>query len=82
VNHPDIGSVEYPIAPSRLSRTPGGVKFRGPRLGEHTTTVIAEWLGYGEHEVADLRRLGAIWQPNEERPGDKDVTEEHWEEGE
>jgi len=65
VHHPDIGSLEYPIAPIRLSRTPGRVKCRGPRLGEHTRTVLGEWLGYGVDEVGDLLRDAAIWQPDE-----------------
>jgi benzylsuccinate CoA-transferase BbsF subunit len=65
VSHPDIGTVEYPASPNRLSRTPGSVKSRGPRLGEHTRPVIFEWLGYDEGTVADLQRSAAIWQPDE-----------------
>jgi benzylsuccinate CoA-transferase BbsF subunit len=62
VCHPDIGRVEYPDSPGRLSRTPAAVKFRGPRLGEHTGTVLGEWLGWGEAEVTQLQQGGAIWQ--------------------
>jgi len=65
VSHPDIGSVEYPVSPHRLSRTPGRVQSRGPRLGEHTRTVIFEWLGYDEGVVADLQQSAAIWEPDE-----------------
>ena len=64
VSHPDIGTIEYPVSPNRLSGMPGGVKSRGPRLGEHTGTVIIEWLGYDEGTVADLQRSAAIWQPD------------------
>jgi formyl-CoA transferase len=62
VDHPDIGPVEYPGVPARLSRTPGRVRSRGPRLGEHTAAVLREWLGLEEGALADLRDGGAIWQ--------------------
>jgi crotonobetainyl-CoA:carnitine CoA-transferase CaiB-like acyl-CoA transferase len=65
VCHPDIGRLEYPDSPSRLSRTPGSVKSRGPRLGEHTRTVLAEWLGIGEAQMAKLEQGGAVWQPED-----------------
>jgi crotonobetainyl-CoA:carnitine CoA-transferase CaiB-like acyl-CoA transferase len=66
MTHPDIGSVEYPTTPSRLTKTPGRPKYRAPRLGEHTVTVVTEWLGYTESEVAKLRQSGVLWQPAEE----------------
>ena len=44
VRHPDVGVVEYPAAPNRLSETPGHVRRPGPRLGEHTREVLAEWV--------------------------------------
>ena len=63
VCHPDLGCIEYPLAPNRMTRTPGRVRSRGPRLGEHTADVLGEWLACGETEVERLRRSGAIWTP-------------------
>lgn len=63
VLHPDIGSIEYPEGPNRLSKTPGRVQRRGPRLGEHTRTVLTEWLGLNDGALEDLERSGAVWQP-------------------
>ena len=65
VCHPDLGCIEYPQAPNRMSRTPGRVRSRGPRLGEHTADVLGEWLAYGAREVERLRRGGAIWMPED-----------------
>jgi crotonobetainyl-CoA:carnitine CoA-transferase CaiB-like acyl-CoA transferase len=63
--HPDVGTVEYPGSPARLSGTPGRVTCRGPRLGEHTGSVLREWLGKEVGEVASLMKSGAVWQPDE-----------------
>jgi crotonobetainyl-CoA:carnitine CoA-transferase CaiB-like acyl-CoA transferase len=60
--HPDIGSVEYPDAPDRLSKTPGGVARRGSRMGEHTHQVLEEWLQLGDVDIRDLEKGGAVWQ--------------------
>jgi formyl-CoA transferase len=43
----------------RLSKTPGGTRWIGPRLGEHTDSVL-EALGYGPERIAQLRQSGAI----------------------
>jgi len=60
--HPDIGSVEYPEAPDRLSKTPGRVARRGSRMGEHTRQVLVEWLHMRDGDIRDLEEGGAIWQ--------------------
>jgi benzylsuccinate CoA-transferase BbsF subunit len=66
IDHPDIGVVEYPNTPCRLSRTPGRVVGRAPRLGEHTRAVLGEWLGLTDGDALDeLARSGAVWQPDE-----------------
>jgi crotonobetainyl-CoA:carnitine CoA-transferase CaiB-like acyl-CoA transferase len=55
--------VEYPGAPKpvpladtavRLSATPGGIRHRAPRLGEHTDEILRE-IGYSDDAVAQLR---------------------------
>ncbi len=64
--HPDIGSVEYPGAPDRLSQTPGRVVRRGSRMGEHTREVLVEWLDLNKTDLGRLEAGGAIWQSPQE----------------
>jgi len=43
----------------KLSETPGGTRWIGPKLGEHTDEVLGV-LGYGEEAIAALRQGGVI----------------------
>jgi formyl-CoA transferase len=43
----------------RLSETPGGTKWIGPALGEHTAEVLSA-LGYSAGEQQELKRRGII----------------------
>ncbi|KAA0014452.1 CoA transferase [Billgrantia pellis] len=40
----------------RLSRTPGTIRHVGPALGEHTDTILADWLGCDRAILDALRR--------------------------
>ncbi len=55
------GKKPVPIAstPVRLSETPAGACRRAPTLGEHTDEVLSE-SGFSAHEIAELRRAGAV----------------------
>src|SRR5262249_11896365 len=59
VQHPRAGEVPQTGLPSRLSRTPGGVRRPPPLLGEHTDEVLAG-VGYSAEEIAALRARGAV----------------------
>ncbi|MGA0564503.1 CaiB/BaiF CoA transferase family protein [Ancylobacter sp. VNQ12] len=56
---PDGTPVKLPGIVPKLSDTPGAVNWLGPRLGEHTASVLAD-LGYGREEIDALVASGAI----------------------
>ncbi|SIT45115.1 L-carnitine dehydratase/bile acid-inducible protein F [Paraburkholderia piptadeniae] len=56
---PGGASVKMPGIVPKLSETPGEVRWQGPTLGEHTSSVLAD-LGYGQSEIERLRREGAV----------------------
>lgn len=51
--------IRLPAVTPKLSETPGGTRWIGPELGEHTDDVLAG-LGYSTDEIAELRRSGAL----------------------
>jgi formyl-CoA transferase len=61
VDHPVFGKVKMQNAFPRLSETPGGVRWPGPPLGEHTREVL-EGLGVDSGRLADLaaRKITAL----------------------
>lgn len=53
--HPVFGSVKMQNAFPRLTETPGGVRWPGAALGEHTEQVLREVAGLSQAEIDDLR---------------------------
>ena len=51
---PDGTPLAIPAVVPKLSRTPGGTRWLGPGLGEHTDEVLAE-LGFDEDRIRKLR---------------------------
>jgi crotonobetainyl-CoA:carnitine CoA-transferase CaiB-like acyl-CoA transferase len=58
--HPSAGSLRLTGFPYKLSQTPAQLRRPPPLLGEHTTEVLVDLLGYSPEEVALLREQGAI----------------------
>lgn len=56
---PGGGSLAVPAVSPKLSVTPGGTRWLGPRLGEHTDEVLRT-LGLSEAQLQRLRAAGAI----------------------
>jgi formyl-CoA transferase len=65
VPHPERGSFINVGCPLKLSDSPVEVK-PSPLLGEHTTEIVREVLGYGDEQVEALREAGAF---TKEPPG-------------
>jgi crotonobetainyl-CoA:carnitine CoA-transferase CaiB-like acyl-CoA transferase len=57
---PVAGPVPMPAVLPRFSRTPGGVRFVGPSLGEHNAHVYGELLGLSDAERRQLQADGII----------------------
>ena len=55
----DGTELAIPAVVPKLSQTPGGTRWLGPALGEHTDEVLAE-LGNAAAEIAALREGGVI----------------------
>ena len=56
----DDGSrLKIPAVVPRLSETPGGTRWLGPELGEHTDEVLDQ-LGYDSERIRKLREAGVI----------------------
>ncbi len=56
---PDGKPFRMPGIVPKLSETPGGVEWTGPKLGEHNNAVLGR-LGYSAEQIAALRSGGAI----------------------
>lgn len=60
VDDEDLGPLRMQNVWFRLSRTPGGIRFAGRRLGQDTDAVLTERLGYTPEQVAALRQDGVV----------------------
>lgn len=58
--HPLLGDFPMQNVVPKLSDTPGGVRWVGPELGEHTDEVLTELLGLDDETRAGLRERGVI----------------------
>jgi formyl-CoA transferase len=59
-DHPVFGKIRMQNAFPKLSETPGGVRWPGPALGEHTDAVLGELAGLGAEAIKGLRARGVI----------------------
>jgi formyl-CoA transferase len=56
----DHGSITMPAVAPRLSDTPGGVRWAGPALGQHTAEVLATLAELDDAELERLRQAGVV----------------------
>jgi CoA:oxalate CoA-transferase len=59
-DHPVAGAISMMEQPVHYSGVERGVIERSPLLGEHTNTVLSEWLDADEARIAALRRTEVI----------------------
>lgn len=60
VEDPDVGSLILARAPVRLSGMGEVRKASAPKLGQHTSDILGEMLGYSEHQISKLKATGAV----------------------
>jgi formyl-CoA transferase len=56
---PDGTPVAMPAVVPKLSATPGGTRWLGPKLGEHSDQILRS-LGYAKEEIDQLRTDGVV----------------------
>ena len=60
LNHPEAGTLNYPTALFKLSRTPMRYDRSAPLLGEHNEEIFCNRLGYSRDDLVLMRRTGVI----------------------
>lgn len=56
----EVGTLKYPGAPFKMSKTPFEMQRPAPLLGEHNEEIYSGRLGFTHEELAGLRRAGII----------------------
>lgn len=59
ITHPEAGTLKYPSAPYRFSKTPWAVERPAPLLGQHNKEIFGQ-LGYSDSELVQLREARVI----------------------
>jgi len=59
IDHPVAGRLRQARPPASFERTPAGIRFGAPRLGEHTDEILLE-IGYTSTQIEALRAAGVI----------------------
>ncbi|WP_244825696.1 CaiB/BaiF CoA-transferase family protein [Caballeronia sp. TF1N1] len=54
--HPEGGDVKLVASPIKMSATPPEARTHPPMLGEHTTSVLKDVLGYDDARITQLRK--------------------------
>jgi crotonobetainyl-CoA:carnitine CoA-transferase CaiB-like acyl-CoA transferase len=60
IEHPKMGKIILQRSPLNLSETPARITSPGPPLGSHNEEVFGKLLGYGEKEIATLKKERVI----------------------
>jgi len=56
IDQPGIGMMRIAGSPIKLSETPGTVYAPAPALGQHSTWMLKEILGYSSEEIDDFKK--------------------------
>ncbi|MDM5332780.1 CaiB/BaiF CoA-transferase family protein [Ureibacillus composti] len=56
----DLGKLKVPGIIPKLSKTPGQIRWAGPKLGEHTDEILKEKVGLTDEQIEKLKGLEVI----------------------
>ncbi|HWO77809.1 MAG TPA: CaiB/BaiF CoA-transferase family protein [Bacillus sp. (in: firmicutes)] len=59
MEHEDVGKMKVPGIVPKLSKTPGQIKWLGPKIGEHNLEVLKE-IGLTDEMIEDMSKRGVI----------------------
>jgi CoA:oxalate CoA-transferase len=60
VNHPKYGLIKMPGHPVTFTKTPATIRSFAPEVGQHTTEVLMDLLGYNQDEIIKLKQEEVI----------------------
>lgn len=60
VEHPTTGTIPLVGPVPKLSATPAAIHSPPPLLGEHTSTILRDWLGYSDEQIQQIAESGVI----------------------
>mgnify|MGYP000530346070 CR=1 FL=1 len=60
IDHPDYGRIVVPTSPLRFHGADKVATTPSPRVGQHNTEVLGEWLGLSQDDVDELAHGGVI----------------------
>jgi len=55
----DMGQIPMHHVVPRFDRTPGSIRTRAPKLGEHNRELLGE-IGIGDGDFAELRKASVV----------------------
>jgi crotonobetainyl-CoA:carnitine CoA-transferase CaiB-like acyl-CoA transferase len=59
MEHEDIGKMKVPGIVPKLSKTPGQIKWLGPKIGEHNLEILKE-IGLSDEVIEEMSNKGVI----------------------
>jgi crotonobetainyl-CoA:carnitine CoA-transferase CaiB-like acyl-CoA transferase len=59
-DYPGLGNLPLPGLPIKLSLTPGSIRSRAPKIGEHNKEIYCGLLGFARKELNELRKKDVI----------------------
>lgn len=60
VEHPKLGPLKMQNVITRLTTTPGRIRWCGPELGSSNREILQDELGFTDDEINDLHRRGVV----------------------